>query len=172
MGRESMIGVVEMYKIGDKIVYPMHGAGIIEAIEEREIFEETKPYYIMQIVSEGLQILIPVDKVDDIGVRTIVTQPVIDEMIEILKLPMDVMEKNWNRRYREHLERLKTGDIFEVAKVVKNLILLDRLKGLSTGEKKMLNNARNFIVSEMVLIQDKDKEEILDLINSSVHSEA
>jgi len=161
-----------MYKIGDKIVYPMHGAGIIEAIEEREIFEETKPYYIMQIVSEGLQILIPVDKVDDIGVRTIVTQPVIDEMIEILKLPMDVMEKNWNRRYREHLERLKTGDIFEVAKVVKNLILLDRLKGLSTGEKKMLNNARNFIVSEMVLIQDKDKQEILDLINSSVHSEA
>jgi len=161
-----------MYKIGDKIVYPMHGAGIIEAIEEREIFEETKPYYIMQIVSEGLQILIPVDKVDDIGVRTIVTQPVIDEMIEILKLPMDVMEKNWNRRYREHLERLETGDIFEVAKVVKNLILLDRLKGLSTGEKKMLNNARNFIVSEMVLIQDKDKEEILDLINSSVHSEA
>ena len=167
-----MIGVVEMYKIGDKLVYPMHGAGIIEAIEEREIFEETKPYYIMQIVSEGLQILIPVDKVDDIGVRTIVTQPVIDEMIETLKLPMDVMEKNWNRRYREHLERLKTGDIFEVAKVVKNLILLDRLKGLSTGEKKMLNNARNFIVSEMVLIQDKDKEEILDLINSSVHSEA
>jgi CarD family transcriptional regulator len=167
-----MIGVVEMYKIGDKIVYPMHGAGIIEAIEEREIFEEIKPYYIMQIVSEGLQILIPVDKVDDIGVRTIVTQPVIDEMIETLKLPMDVMEKNWNRRYREHLERLKTGDIFEVAKVVKNLILLDRLKGLSTGEKKMLNNARNFIVSEMVLIQDKDKEEILDLINSSVHSEA
>ena len=167
-----MIGVVEMYKIGDKIVYPMHGAGIIEAIEEREIFEEIKPYYIMQIVSEGWQILIPVDKVDDIGVRTIVTQPVIDEMIETLKLPMDVMEKNWNRRYREHLERLKTGDIFEVAKVVKNLILLDRLKGLSTGEKKMLNNARNFIVSEMVLIQDKDKEEILDLINSSVHSEA
>jgi len=161
-----------MYKIGDKIVYPMHGAGIIEAIEEREIFEEIKPYYIMQIVSEGLQILIPVDKVDDIGVRTIVTQPVIDEMIETLKLPMDVMEKNWNRRYREHLERLKTGDIFEVAKVVKNLILLDRLKGLSTGEKKMLNNARNFIVSEMVLIQDKDKEEILNLINSSVHSEA
>ena len=167
-----MIGVVEMYKIGDKIVYPMHGAGIIEAIEEREIFEEIKPYYIMQIVSEGLQILIPVDKVDDIGVRTIVTQPVIDEMIESLKLPMDEMEKNWNRRYREHLERLKTGDIFEVAKVVKNLILLDRLKGLSTGEKKMLNNARNFIVSEMVLIQDKDKDEILELINSSVHSEA
>lgn len=161
-----------MYKIGDKIVYPMHGAGIIEAIEEREIFEETKPYYIMQIVSEGLQILIPVDKVDDIGVRTIVNQSVIDEMIESLKLPMDAMEKNWNRRYREHLERLKTGDIFEVAKVVKNLILLDRLKGLSTGEKKMLNNARNFIVSEMVLIQDKDKEEILELINSSVQSEA
>lgn len=161
-----------MYNIGDKIVYPMHGAGVIEAIEEREIFEETKPYYIMQIVSEGLQILIPVDKVDEIGVRNIVTQPVIDEMIETLKLPMDVMEKNWNRRYREHLERLKTGDIFEVAKVVKNLILLDRLKGLSTGEKKMLNSARNFIVSEMVLIQNKDKEEILELINTSVSSEA
>ncbi|MBC3798113.1 CarD family transcriptional regulator [Acetobacterium paludosum] len=161
-----------MYKVGDKIVYPMHGAGVIEAIEEREIFEETKPYYIMQIVSEGLQILVPVDKVDEIGVRNIVTQPIIDDMIETLKLPMDEMEKNWNRRYREHLERLKTGDIFEVAKVVKNLILLDRQKGLSTGEKKMLNSARNFIVSEMVLIQNRDKDEILELINSSVNSEA
>ncbi|MGV8906584.1 MAG: CarD family transcriptional regulator [Acetobacterium sp.] len=161
-----------MYKIGDKIVYPMHGAGVIEAIEEREIFEERKPYYIMQIVSEGLQILIPVDKVDEIGVRNIVSQEVIDEMIETLRLPMDVMEKNWNRRYREHLEKLKTGDIFEVARVVKNLILLDRLKGLSTGEKKMLNNARNFIISEMVLIQDSDKDDILELINSTVSNEA
>ncbi|MGL4607502.1 MAG: CarD family transcriptional regulator [Eubacteriaceae bacterium] len=157
-----------MYKIGDKIVYPMHGAGVIEAIEEREIFEELKPYYIMQIVSEGLQILIPVDKVDEIGVRTIVTEIVIEEMIETLKTPMDEMEKNWNRRYREHMEKMKTGDIFEVAKVVKNLILLDREKGLSTGEKKMLNSARNFIISEMVLIQNKEKEEILEFINITV----
>lgn len=157
-----------MYKIGDKIVYPMHGAGVIEAIEEREIFEESKPYYIMQIVSEGLQILIPVDKADEIGVRTIVSQEIIDDMIEVLKTPMDEMEKNWNRRYREHMEKMKTGDIFEVAKVVKNLILLDREKGLSTGEKKMLNSARNFIISEIVLIQEKDKVEVLEMINGLV----
>jgi CarD family transcriptional regulator len=81
---------------------------------------------------------------------------------------MDDMEKNWNRRYRDHLEHLKTGDIFEVAKVVKNLILLDRKKGLSTGEKKMLNSARNFLVSEMVLIEKRDKDEIVGIINGAV----
>ncbi|MGD9475052.1 MAG: CarD family transcriptional regulator [Eubacteriaceae bacterium] len=157
-----------MYKIGDKIVYPMHGAGIIEAIEEREIFDEINTYYIMQIVSEGLQILIPVDKVDEIGVRTIVGKDDIFDMLESMNAPMDDMEKNWNRRYREHLEHLKTGDIFEVAKVVKNLILLDRKKGLSTGEKKMLNSARNFLVSEMVLIEKRDKDEIVGIINNAV----
>ncbi len=161
-----------MYKVGDKIVYPMHGAGIIEAIEEREIFDEVSTFYIMQIVSEGLQILIPIDKVDDIGVRSIVSGDVIDEMLESMKTPMDEMEKNWNRRYRNHLEHLKTGDIFEVAKVVKNLILLDRKKGLSTGEKKMLNNARNFIVSEMVLIEKRDKDDLIDLINEAVNDES
>jgi len=157
-----------MYKIGDKIVYPMHGAGIIEAIEEREIFDEINTYYIMQIVSEGLQILIPVDKVDEIGVRTIVGKDDIFDMLESMNAPMDDMEKNWNRRYREHLEHLKTGDIFEVAKVVKNLILLDRKKGLSTGEKKMLNSARNFLVSEMILIEKRDKDEIVGIINNAV----
>ncbi|MDI3537861.1 MAG: CarD family transcriptional regulator [Eubacteriaceae bacterium] len=157
-----------MYKIGDKIVYPMHGAGIIEAIEEREIFDEINTYYIMQIVSEGLQILIPVDKVDEIGVRTIVGKDDIYDMLKSMHAPMDDMEKNWNRRYRDHLEHLKTGDIFEVAKVVKNLILLDRKKGLSTGEKKMLNSARNFLVSEMVLIEKRDKDEIVGIINGAV----
>ncbi|WKY44680.1 CarD family transcriptional regulator [Eubacteriaceae bacterium ES2] len=160
-----------MYKIGDKIVYPMHGAGIIEAIEEREIFDEISTYYIMQIVSEGLQILIPVDKVDEIGVRTVVGKDDIFDMLESMNAPMDDMEKNWNRRYREHLEHLKTGDIFEVAKVVKNLILLDRKKGLSTGEKKMLNSARNFLVSEMILIEKRDKDEIVGIINNAVCQE-
>ncbi len=160
-----------MYKVGDKIVYPMHGAGIIEAIEEREIFDEVSTFYIMQIVSEGLQILIPTDKVDEVGLRDIVSREVIDEVLETMKTPMDEMEKNWNRRYRNHLEHLKTGDIFEVAKVVKNLILLDRKKGLSTGEKKMLNNARNFIVSEMVLIDKWEEDDILDLINDAVMTE-
>ncbi|WKY47580.1 CarD family transcriptional regulator [Eubacteriaceae bacterium ES3] len=161
-----------MYKIGDKIVYPMHGAGIIEAIEEREIFDEINTYYIMQIVSEGLQILIPVDKVDEIGVRTVVEKDAISEMLESMNAPMDEMEKNWNRRYRDHLEHLKTGDIFEVAKVVKNLILLDRKKGLSTGEKKMLNSARNFLVSEMILIEKRDKDEIVGIINDAVCEES
>jgi CarD family transcriptional regulator len=122
----------------------------------------------MQIVSEGLQILIPVDKVDEIGVRTIVGKDDIYDMLKSMHAPMDDMEKNWNRRYRDHLEHLKTGDIFEVAKVVKNLILLDRKKGLSTGEKKMLNSARNFLVSEMVLIEKRDKDEIVGIINGAV----
>ncbi|MEF9917937.1 MAG: CarD family transcriptional regulator [Eubacterium sp.] len=157
-----------MYEIGDKIVYPMHGAGVVKTIEEKEIFDVTQMYYLMEIVSEGMEILIPVDRADESGVRNIVTPDVIDQMLESLTEPMDPMNGNWNKRYQENMEQLKSGDIFDVARVVRNLTLLDRKKGLSTGEKKMLTSARNFLISEMVLVKGKNKEEALAIIESTV----
>ncbi|MEG0376968.1 MAG: CarD family transcriptional regulator [Eubacterium sp.] len=157
-----------MYEVGDKIVYPMHGAGVVKTIEEKEIFDVTQMYYLMEIVSEGMEILIPVDKAEEIGVREIVTPDVIDEMLDTLEAPMDVMNNNWNKRYQDNMDQLKSGDLFDVATVVRNLLLLDRKKGLSTGEKKMLTSARNFLVSEIVLVKGKTKEEAIMTIEKRV----
>ncbi|MGI6108663.1 MAG: CarD family transcriptional regulator [Eubacteriaceae bacterium] len=161
-----------MYQVGDKIVYPMHGAGIVKKIEELEIFDTDQKYYLLDIVSEGMEILIPVDKTDEIGVRGIVKPEEIDEMIQSLSGDMGKMNTNWSKRYQDNMEILKSGDLMEVAGVVKNLILLDRTKGLSTGEKKMMSSARNFLVSEMVLVKDISKEEALKVIDDAVGSEA
>ena len=157
-----------MYEIGDKIVYPMHGAGVVKDIEEKEFFDTTQMYYLMEIVSEGMEILIPVDKADEVGVRDIVTSDVIEKMLDSLEEPSDQMNGNWSKRYQDNMDILKSGDIFDVAKVVKNLTLLDRKKGLSTGEKKMLTSARNFLISEMVLVQGRSKEESLQVIEEKI----
>lgn len=158
-----------MYKINDKIVYPMHGAGIVKDIKELDLFDEgEKEYYDLDIVSENMSILIPVDNAEEIGVRPIVSKEVIDEMLESLHGDMDEMNKNWSKRYQNNMDILKSGDLFEVANVVKNLTLLNRTKGLSTGEKKMMTSARSYLISELVLVLDITKEEALDLINNAI----
>lgn len=160
-----------MYQVGDKIVYPMHGAGIVKDIVEMDIFDEPQKYYLLDIVSEGLEISIPVSKTDEVGVRPIVSPEEIDKMVEVLGGEMGEMNSNWSKRTQDNMEILKTGDIYKVANVVRDLMLLDRKKGLSTGEKKMMNNARNFLISEMVLSKDMDKKEALALIEKTVGGE-
>ena len=127
-----------------------------------------KKYYKLHIVSENMEILIPVDKADEVGIRPIVTPEIVDEMIQSLHGKMGKMNKNWSKRYQNNMEILKSGDIFEVADVVKNLTLLNRKKGLSTGEKKMMTSARGFLVSELVLVLDITKEEATDMINNAI----
>lgn len=158
-----------MYEINDKIVYPMHGAGIVKDIKELDLFDDgEKQYYDLDIVSENMSILIPVETADEIGVRPIVSKEVIEEMLESLHGDMDEMNKNWSKRYQNNMDILKSGDLFEVANVVKNLTLLNRSKGLSTGEKKMMTSARSYLISELVLVLDITKEEALDLINKAI----
>ncbi|SDY10380.1 CarD family transcriptional regulator [Eubacterium barkeri] len=159
-----------MYDIGDKIVYPMHGAGVVKAIEEKELFDECQWYYLMEIVSEGMEILIPVDKADEIGVRPIVSLERINIMLSALEGPMDEMLSNWTKRYQNNLELLKKGDLIDVAHVVRNLTLMDRKKGLSSGEKKMLVTAKNFLVSEMVVVCGKTKKEADSVIEDRINA--
>lgn len=157
-----------MFVIGDKIVYPMHGAGIIEQIEEKTILGETRRYYILRVPCGDMKIMIPIDSSEDIGIRGIISREEMITVVEFLGEESTEMSSNWNRRYRENMEKLKTGDIHNVAEVVRNLMRTDKEKKLSTGEKKMLSNAKQILVSEMILVNDIDQEAAIDIIDSAV----
>ncbi|MCR2045577.1 CarD family transcriptional regulator [Anaerosalibacter massiliensis] len=159
-----------MFDIGDRIVYPMHGAGIIVAIEEREILDEKKKYYIMKMPIGDMKVMVPVDNVGDIGIREIVENDDIDRVFAVLSGNQTKMPQNWNRRYRINMDKIKSGNIFEIASVVRNLMIRDREKGLSTGERKMLNSAKQMLVSEIVLAKDIDQEETERLIDEAIDS--
>jgi len=157
-----------MYSIGDKIVYPMHGAGIIEQIEEKVILGEKRKYYVLNVPCGDMKIMIPVEKSKDIGVRDVISSKDVDTVLRVLNAPSTEMSDNWNRRYRENMEKLKTGDIHEVAEVVRNLFRIERGKSLSAGEKKMLANARQILVSEIILARDMETAEAEELVIDSI----
>lgn len=160
-----------MFNIGDKVVYPMHGAGVIESIEEKEILGERRKYFIMRMPIGDMKVMVPVDNVEDVGVREIINDDDLEKVISILKGNKSSMPQNWNRRYRINMDRIKSGDIFEIAAVVRNLLMMDMEKGLSTGERKMLSSAKQMLLSEMVLVSDKDLEHIEQLIVEAVSHE-
>ncbi|HET7559741.1 MAG TPA: CarD family transcriptional regulator [Limnochordia bacterium] len=148
------------FNIGDKVVYPMHGAGVIEAIEEKEVLGERQSYYIMRLPIGDMKVMIPTGNVEEIGLREITDDEGVQKVFGILRGERSKMSQNWNRRYRANMEKIKSGDIFEVAEVVRNLALRDDEKGLSTGERKMLDNAKQILISELVLAQGLDEEAI------------
>lgn len=160
-----------MFNIGDKIVYPMHGAGIIEGIEEKEILGEKRKYFIMRMPIGDMKVMVPVDNVEDVGVREIINNEDMDRVILILKGSKSSMPQNWNRRYRINMDRIKSGDIFEIAAVVRNLLMMDMEKGLSTGERKMLSSAKQMLLSEMVLVSDLDIEKIEEIVIEAISHE-
>jgi len=154
-----------MFKIGDKVVYPMHGAGIIEAIEEKEVLGDKRRYYIMKLPYGNMKVMIPIDNIKEIGIRQIVTSEEVNRVISILQDSDCSMSANWNRRYRANMEKIKSGNIYEVAEVVRNLSLRDREKRLSTGERKMLENARQILISELVLAKEEKEDSIRTMID-------
>lgn len=157
-----------MFSIGDKIVYPMHGAGIIESIEEREILGEKKSYYVMKMPVGDMKVMIPINNVDCIGIRDIINRNEADRVFKSLELECDEQTANWNKRYRENMIKIKSGDVFEVAEVVKSLVSRERIKGLSTGERKMLNSAKQILISELVLAKNMNPMDVEDIINTRI----
>ncbi len=157
-----------MFIVGDKIVYPMHGAGIIEDIEEKKILGETRQYYILRVPCGDMKIMIPVGAANEIGIRDIVGGERLSSVCRLLAESSTDMPDNWNRRYRENMEKLKSGVIENVAEVVRNLLRVDRVKKLSTGEKKMLANAKQILISEMILSGDMTNDEAEELIEKTV----
>jgi len=153
-----------MFNIGDKVVYPMHGAGVIEAVEEREVLGEKAQYYIMHLPIGDMQVMVRLDNVEEVGLREIIKDEDVERVFSTLKGEKSEMSQNWNRRYRANMEKIKSGDIFEVAEVVRNLSIRDRERGLSTGERKMLDNARQILISELVLAKGTSEEEVEEML--------
>lgn len=142
-----------MYQVGDRVVHPMHGAGIIESIVQELLGGQLGSYYVFRMPSGGLTLKIPTGSCGAIGVRALSTSGRIREVLSAIPgLEID-RTSNWNRRYRENLNRLKSGDLLEVARVIKGLMWRDREKGLSNGERKMLHSAKQILVSEVVLVE-------------------
>jgi CarD family transcriptional regulator len=156
-----------MFNVGDKIVYPMHGAGTIDAIEEKDILGEKQAYYIIKMPGE-VKVMVPTAKAEEIGVRNIINKESAGKVFEILEENETEMSNNWNKRYRDNMEKMKSGDIYEVADVVRNLAFKQKEKGLSTGEKKMLNNAKQILVSELVLAEHASQDEVEKLIDNKI----
>ena len=157
-----------MFKVGDKIVYPMHGAGVIETIEERAILDEKQSYYIIKMPGE-VKVMVPTAKAEEIGVRNIIDKETAGKVINVLEQDSTEMSMKWNKRYRDNVEKMKSGDIFEVADIVRNLSFKQKEKGLSTTEKKMLLNAKQILVSELVLAESKEKEEVEELVENKIN---
>lgn len=158
-----------MFNVGDRVVYPMHGAGVIEAIEEKDVGGTTEKYYVIKLFMGEMKIMVPVSNVEMVGVREVIGKEEVTKVLDILKSESSLMSSNWNRRYRANMEKIKSGSIYEVAEVVRNLSLRDREKGLSTGERKMLENARQILLSELVLAQNVTEDQVEAMVEGCLN---
>jgi CarD family transcriptional regulator len=157
-----------MYNIGDEVVYPMHGAGVVEAIEEKDIMNERKHYYVMRMPVGDVKVMIPVANCAAVGIRDVIDEATADTVIaEFEAIPADVLS-NWNRRYRENMDKMRSGKLSDVAYVVKTLMLKEKMKGLSMGERKMLSSAKQILVSELVIAKKSTEEEIMNMLTNIV----
>ena len=154
--------------IGDKIVYPMHGAGEITDIEENEVGGVKNSYYIFRLPIGDMKLMLPVDKVEEVGLRELITPAQVEEVAEILQAETEQIPGSWNKRFHTNLERLKSGDIFEAAAVARNLTRQNNKKKVSSGEKKLLDLSRQLLITELVYVCDKSPEEITTWIDELI----
>ena len=147
------------FRVGDKVVYPHHGAAVIEKMEERELFGEKRNYFILKLAYGELTLMVPTDSTEDVGLREVTPAKDMPKVFKVLKKiePM-TNTTNWSRRFKANVEKLKSGDIYQVADVVRSLHQRDKEKGLSAGEKRMLTKARQILVSELTFSKDCDEE--------------
>ena len=158
-----------MFNIGDNVVYPMHGAGKIDAIENKNILGEEQAYYIISMPGE-VKVMVPTAKAEEMGVRSIIDTDTASNVFKVLTTDSTEMSMNWNKRYRDNMDKMKSGDAYEIADVVRNLSFKQKEKGLSTGEKKMLLNAKQILVSELSLARDGDKQEMENLVDNTINT--
>jgi CarD family transcriptional regulator len=150
-----------MFQIGAMAVYPAHGVGVIESIQEREVAGFLQSFYIMRLLDTDMIIMIPTRNAQNIGLRTVVDIRAVAEIFEILReRPTRLNQQTWNRRYRDYMDKIKTGSLFRVAEVLRDLTLLKLEKELSFGERKMLDTAKNLLVKELSLVNNKEEDEI------------
>ncbi len=163
------------FSVGDKVVYPHHGAAIVEKREKIKIETDGKTknvdYLVMRVAYTDLVVRVPADKVDEIGIRDVINPSEVEEVFAVIMKTDARTPSNWSRRFKNHIEKLKSGDIYQVAEVVRNLSSRDGDKGLSAGEKRMLSQARNILTSELSYALDLDREQADDTLNRVLNLE-
>jgi CarD family transcriptional regulator, regulator of rRNA transcription len=156
---------VMSFRVGDKVVYPHHGAAVIEKKEKKDVFGQKQDYLILRLAYGDLTLMVPADNAEDIGLRDVINDEEVEEVFAVLRKKEARMPTNWSRRFKNHVEKLKSGDIYQVAEVVRNLSIRENDKGLSAGEKRMLAKARQILVSELTFalnVNEDAAEERLD----------
>ena len=149
------------FKVGDVAVYPAHGVGEIKSIESREISGSTHQFYVMQILDNGMKIMVPTGNVNAVGLREIISKAEVEAVYDILKeRDITIDNQTWNRRFRDYMDKIKTGSIYEIAEVFRDLSLLKQEKELSFGERRLLDQAKCLLVKEMAFAEDRDEDEI------------
>ena len=148
-----------MFQVGDKVVYPHHGAGTVVKKESREVLGQKREYLTIQILHNDMTVNVPCENADKVGLRRVIDEEMVEKVLTALTGSGTVMPKNWNRRFKHNRDKMKTGDIFELAEVVRNLSLRDHEKGLSTGEKQMFVKAKKILVSELMYAKGMDESE-------------
>ncbi len=159
-----------MFHVGDVVVYPHHGAGVIEGISEKDVEGEKKTYFVLRMCQGNLKVMVPADSSLQVGLRSVISEEEVERVFDILGEKQSPMPSNWNHRYKKNRDKLRSGDIFQVAEVVRNLTLRDMEKGLSSGEKRMLVQAREILASELAFAVRVEAEEALRMIEEAFSS--
>jgi len=154
-----------MYSVGDKVVYPHHGAGKITGIEQRDVLGCRRDYLTIQILHNNMTVMVPVENAERAGLRKVVEAGAVDEVLDVLRGDRTSMPKNWSHRYKHNQEKLRTGDIFEVAEVVRNLTLSGADKELPTGEKQLFTKAKRILASELMYARDLSEDEAVAFLD-------
>ncbi len=147
-----------MFRKGDTVVHPEHGAAVIEELREREFLGEKRTYLVLRVVYGDLTVLVPIDSTEQVGLRPVVSKNEVKKILKVLTEEETLVAANWSRRFKNNLEKLHSGDPYEVAEVLRNLAIREREKGLSAGEKRMINKARQILISEISHATDKSEE--------------
>jgi len=156
------------FDVGDKVVYTHHGAAVIEKREKKEVFGENREYLVLRVAFGDLTLMVPADNTDEVGLREVINDEEVEEVFAVLRKKEARMPTNWSRRYKNHVEKLKSGDVYQVAEVVRNLSIRDKDKGLSAGEKRMLTKARQILVSELTFAIGVSEEEAEQKLNDAL----
>jgi CarD family transcriptional regulator len=153
-----------LYKVGDKVVYPHHGAGTVVKKEKRTVLGEEREYLQIQILHNDMTVQVPTENADRVGLRKVIDETTVEQVLKALRGSGTTMPKNWNRRFKHNRDKMKTGDIFELAEVVRNLAQRDQEKGLSTGEKQMFSKAKRILASELMYAKGMEEEEAREFL--------
>ncbi len=159
-----------MLKIGDKVVYPMHGAGEITGMEENEVGGVISSYYILHLPVGNMKLMLPVDKVEEVGLRDLIPVTQLKDVIEVLTAETEQFQGSWNKRFQTNLERLKTGNILDAAAVARNLSRQNNKKKISSGERRLLDLSRQILITELVYVCEKTPEEVTAWVDELIES--